>query len=362
MAALQTVAPLTRGHLRNPDLTVAEVMRTDFRSCNASTPAGEAAMAMRLSGCAVLAVTRAQVPIGIVTEHGLAMALADRHGDLSRVTAGELMTEAATIPMTATIEEAADRLAESGGHLLAVNQDGLLKGVVTMAELGSQVDETALGRLVARLADGGDGPAPPGLGGQLTGQGLGPTPAEAAREMDPTAEIKSSKSQAQPHPWDSPTGAHPEPVPLLSSTDLVDPMLKVSDVMTAGPRTCSPVSSTLEAVMIFRDVDCGVIPVTQEGRPVGVVTDREIALALADHQADLASTPLDALMTRKVVTIAADASLDAAIESLGGEGLRRLLVVDADGRLVGVLSWTDLVPHLSERGLGHVVSWIDERR
>ena len=83
MVAVRPGTPATRAEFRNPDLTVAEVMRTDFRSCNASTPAAEAAMALRQCGCPFLAGTRAQVPIGIVTEHGLATALADHGGDLS---------------------------------------------------------------------------------------------------------------------------------------------------------------------------------------------------------------------------------------------------------------------------------------
>jgi CBS domain-containing protein len=344
--------PATHDHPRKPGRTVAEVMRTDFRSCNVSTPAAEAAAAMNQSGCPVLPVTRAQVPSGVVTADGLVRALAEHGGDLSHQTAGDLMRAATTVPMQAPIEEAADRLAEAGGHLLAVDPDGLLKGVVTLAELGPQVSEAALARLIARLATGGEGPA------RL---GLRPTPAEAARAADPTAEIQPAKSQAQPHPWDSPTGAHPEPVPLVSPSDLVNPMLKVSDVMTASPRTCSPASTALEAVLVMRDADCGVVPVTEAGLPVGVVTDRDLALALADHETDLARTPLEALMSRDVVTIGVDATLDAAVAVLGGRGLRRLLVVDADGQLVGVLSGIDLAPHLSERGLGHVLAQIAER-
>jgi IMP dehydrogenase len=354
MVAARLSMPATRADLRDPDLTVAQLMRTDLRSCNASTPAVEVATAMQQSGCPLLAVTRAQVPMGVVSAHDLARALAHHGGDLSDRKAEDLMTEAATVPVEAPIEEAINRLVESGGHLLAVDRDGLLKGVVTLADLGPQLSEAALGRLDTRLADGRDRPA--------WRPGRTPAPAEAARQADPTAEIKPTKSQTQAHPWDSPTGAHPEPVPLVTPSDLVNPMLKVSDAMKPGPRTCSPASTALEAVLIFRDADCGVIPVTQEGRPVGVVTDRDIALALADHEADLAPTPLEELMTPDVVTIAADAPLDAAAEALGSRGLRRLLVVDAQGQLVGVLSWIDLVPHLPERGLGHVVSRIVETR
>ncbi len=75
------------------------------------------------------------------------------------------------------------------------------------------------------------------------------------------------KSQEREHPWDSPTHAHPEPVPLVSPSDLVNPILTVADVMTADPRTCSTASTALEAALIFRDADCGAVPITDAGRP-----------------------------------------------------------------------------------------------
>ena len=152
------------------------------------------------------------------------------------------------------------------------------------------------------------------------------------------------------------------PLPLLTASDLVNPLRKVSDAMTPAPRTCSPESTVLEAAMVMRDADCGVVPVAEAGRPVGLLTDRDIALSLPEHEADLAATPVADLMSRGPVTVHRDSSLDSAVASLGGEGVRRLMVVDDDGLLVGVLSWTDLVPHVSERGLGRVVSRIVENR
>jgi len=167
---------------------------------------------------------------------------------------------------------------------------------------------------------------------------------------------------AQRAPYDSPTGAHPEPVPLVSQSDLVNPLLTVADAMTAGPRTCSPFSTVVEAVLIFRDARCGVVPVTEDGKPVGVVTDRDVALALADHDGSLAGNTVADVMGRGVVTIRAEETLEHALEKLGGEGVRRLMVVDGDDRLVGVLSWSDLAPHVSERALGQVVRAIASHR
>jgi CBS domain-containing protein len=139
-------------------------------------------------------------------------------------------------------------------------------------------------------------------------------------------------------------------------------MLRARDVLTDGPRTCSPASTVLEAVLIFRDADCGIVPITEEGRPVGVLTDRDVALTLAEHEDDLAATPVGALMSTNVATIDSDAMLDIVIDRLGAQGVRRLIVVDSDGLLVGVLSWTDLVPHVSERALGRVVARIVANR
>lgn len=155
------------------------------------------------------------------------------------------------------------------------------------------------------------------------------------------------------------SSSHPDPLPPITAADLVEPKLKVADTMSADPRTCSPFSSTIEAVLIFRDADCGLIPVVdEEGKPLGVVTDRDVALALPQFDAELARTSVQEVMTADVVTITTDASLEDALQELAEEGVRRLLVVDSEGLLQGILSWTDLVPHVSDRALGAVVARI----
>ncbi len=67
-------------------------------------------------------------------------------------------------------------------------------------------------------------------------------------------------------------------------------------------------------------------------------------------------------MSKDVVTIDLDETLDVAMEKLGDNGVRRLMVVDGNDVLQGILSWTDLVPYLSECDLGRVVSRIVENR
>jgi len=169
-------------------------------------------------------------------------------------------------------------------------------------------------------------------------------------------------SQNQSESWSPSTAANSGRDPLGGHPDLINPDLKVSQAMTVAPRTCSPPSTVLEAVLIFRDADCGVVPITEVGKPVGVVTDRDVALALPGHETDLAVTPVSELMSKDVVTIGLDDSLELAMDKLGDYGVRRLLVVDDDGVLQGILSWSDLAPHLTQTALGRVVSRIVENR
>src|SRR4051794_41276415 len=106
--------------------------------------------------------------------------------------------------------------------------------------------------------------------------------------------------------------------------------LTAADVMTPAPRTCSTFSTVLEAVLIFRDADCGAVPVLDEqGKPVGVLTDRDVALSLADHEEGLPSLPVSQIMSQGVVSVTPETGLDAVIAKSVEAGVRRILVVDS---------------------------------
>lgn len=147
---------------------------------------------------------------------------------------------------------------------------------------------------------------------------------------------------------------------LVTAADQANPLLTAADIMTAAPRTCSPFSTVVEAVLIFRDADCGLVPVVEAGKPVGVLTDRDVALALADHKDALAATAVGDIMSREVATVPTDARLDVVLRAFADRGVRRVLAVDDAGQLKGVISWEDLTPHVSERGLGGLVHQVVE--
>ncbi len=131
--------------------------------------------------------------------------------------------------------------------------------------------------------------------------------------------------------------------------------MTAADVMTAAPLTCSIFSVVLEAVMIFRDADCGAVPILEEGRPVAILTDRDVALAVADYP-DLASRPVSEIMKPGIVAVAPGDSLGHVCEVLRREAVRRVLVVDNAGRLLGIIGWADIAPVLSDRMMGRLVT------
>lgn len=128
-----------------------------------------------------------------------------------------------------------------------------------------------------------------------------------------------------------------------------------ADVMTANPRTCSTFSTVLEAVLIFRDADCSAVPVLEDGKPVGLLSDRDVALAVAEHDA-LASLPVSRIMQPVLVAVAPETDVDSVVDQLASQGARRALVVDPQGFPLGIVALSDLARHVADGRLIQVAA------
>ena len=106
--------------------------------------------------------------------------------------------------------------------------------------------------------------------------------------------------------------------------------------------------------MIFRDNDCGAVPILDEGKPVAILTDRDVALAIAEFP-DIADQPVSAVMNPGVVAVAPGDSLEKVCELLRTQCVRRTLVVDSSGAVKGIIGWADIATVLSDRMMGRVV-------
>ena len=116
--------------------------------------------------------------------------------------------------------------------------------------------------------------------------------------------------------------------------------MNIRDVMTPNPKTVTPNDSIQNAARIMRDEDTGAVPVVDNGRPVGIVTDRDIVIRAVADGAPL-NGPVREIVTGTVVVATPDMSTREASELMSEHQVRRLPVVENE-RLVGIVSIGDL--------------------
>lgn len=115
--------------------------------------------------------------------------------------------------------------------------------------------------------------------------------------------------------------------------------MNVRDVMTSNPRTVSPGDSIQVAARIMKEEDVGVVPIVENGRTVGIVTDRDIVIrAVAEGGSDRA---VREIATTDLVFVKPDSSTREAEKLMSDRQVRRLPVVE-NGRLVGIVSLGDI--------------------
>ena len=120
--------------------------------------------------------------------------------------------------------------------------------------------------------------------------------------------------------------------------------MNVEHVMNRDVESCTPESNLAEAAMVMWRRDCGFVPVVENpgGRLVGVITDRDICMATATKHAGPDSLRVGTVMNRHAVTCTPSDDVRTAMNRMSEKQMRRLPVVDREGRLTGVLSLNDL--------------------
>ena len=118
--------------------------------------------------------------------------------------------------------------------------------------------------------------------------------------------------------------------------------MKVQDVMTSVVRSCQSSDRAHIAAQIMWEADCGCVPVVDAAAHVmGMVTDRDLAMAAFTQGRRLDEIPVATVMTKKVQVVSPKDDLASAQQLMQTAAVRRLPVVE-DGRLVGILSINDL--------------------
>jgi CBS domain-containing protein len=119
-------------------------------------------------------------------------------------------------------------------------------------------------------------------------------------------------------------------------------MTTVADVMTRGVRTLAPTDSVSLAAQAMDELNVGVIPVCEGEKLVGMVTDRDIVVRGVAQECDLKTTKLADVMSTNVRCATEEQDIDEILGQMGDSQIRRMPVVDANKRLVGIVSLGDI--------------------
>jgi CBS domain-containing protein len=119
--------------------------------------------------------------------------------------------------------------------------------------------------------------------------------------------------------------------------------VKIKDIMTAQPTTCGPDTNLATAAALMLDADCGILPVTEDGRLVGIVTDRDMFIALATRDRRASDMTVGQVAGTQVYTCEPDDDVHAALATMKTHRVRRLPVTGFGNTVVGIVSMNDIL-------------------
>ncbi|AIY06671.1 putative signal transduction protein [Planococcus sp. PAMC 21323] len=115
--------------------------------------------------------------------------------------------------------------------------------------------------------------------------------------------------------------------------------MKIEEIMTTDVETCMPKSTLQEVASKMREINVGAIPICEQDRLVGIVTDRDIVIRGIAEQLS-SDTAVEEILSEQVITGTIDLSAEQAIELMVAHKIRRLPIVE-NNRMIGIVSWCD---------------------
>jgi CBS domain-containing protein len=137
--------------------------------------------------------------------------------------------------------------------------------------------------------------------------------------------------------------------------------MQLKEIMTRNPVVAPPDATLREAARTMRELDSGMLPVGDENRVLGVLTDRDITIRATAEGKDPNSTPVREVMSSEVVSCFDDEDEREAAAKMAQHQLRRMVVLDRREHLVGIVSLGDLAVHIADdRIAGEVTEAVSE--
>lgn len=134
----------------------------------------------------------------------------------------------------------------------------------------------------------------------------------------------------------------------------------IGDLMTSNPKTVEATSTIAEAAQIMKSEDTGIVPVVEGERLVGTITDRDITIRVVAEGNDPQTTSVEEVASTDLVTVDPQQELSEALRLMAQHQVRRLPVVEEDGRLIGIVSQADVARAADDSTTGELVEEISK--
>ncbi len=136
--------------------------------------------------------------------------------------------------------------------------------------------------------------------------------------------------------------------------------MKVSDAMTSQVSVARPTDTIRQVAETMAKVDSGVVPVVDNGKVVGLVTDRDIVLRVVAEGRSFDSPVADAMSDGEVLSVKEDDVLADATAKMANNQVRRLVVLNESGNLTGILSLGDVAKDYGAKQVGRTLEEISQ--
>ncbi len=123
--------------------------------------------------------------------------------------------------------------------------------------------------------------------------------------------------------------------------------MRCSEIMTKNVRVATRDMSLREVAVMMRDGDMGAVPVVDDSKLIGIVTDRDIVIRVIAEGKDV-NTAISEAMTTELFTVAPDDFAFEAIRLMGDKQVRRIPVVDSSGGLAGIIAMADVALEMED--------------
>ena len=125
-------------------------------------------------------------------------------------------------------------------------------------------------------------------------------------------------------------------------------MAKVRDIMQKNVITIENTKKAQDAAVILKEKEISFLVVVNEGKPVGIVSERDIVRKIVADNNESQTTPLETIMSKKFKWVEPNSSIELAVQKMLNNNIRRLVVLE-DENLVGVITQTDLTEFLRSK-------------